>query len=57
MYEIALEINGERYETTNSMSLVWAIEAILREAQFIVEGESLEVLSRDQRWILSKAEC
>lgn len=53
LMKIALEINGKRYESDIDMAIP-AIEDMLVQAGILEEGDILEVLERDQDYILHK---
>jgi hypothetical protein len=54
--KIALEIDDERFETEHH-SLWYALEAILKHAGRLNQGDSIEVLEAQQAYILDKAGC
>lgn len=51
--KISLEINGQRYET-EGIDIIYAVNDLLTEAGILEEGDTLELLERDQDYILHK---
>tara|TARA_R110001592_G_scaffold341870_1_gene631239 strand:- start:1898 stop:2068 length:171 start_codon:yes stop_codon:yes gene_type:complete len=51
--KIALEIDGKRYET-QGVDIIYAVTDLLTEAGILEEGDVLELLDRDQDFILHK---
>lgn len=52
-YKIALEINGQRFEAEQVL-VIDAIQDLLIQAGILEDGDILEVLERDQDYILHK---
>lgn len=52
--KIALEIDNDRYEV-ESYSLFDALEQILKQADYMEDSDSLEILCQKARYILDKA--
>ena len=52
-HKIALEIDGQRFEAEQVM-VIDAIQDMLIQAGILEEGDILEVLERDQDYILHK---
>lgn len=55
--KIALEIDGVRYEKQidNEYQVVFALEKMLKDADFINDDDTLEVLDSQQRYVVDKS--